>query len=79
MQNKSDKAESARVTLQSQFDKAWSNTYVVEKNMLVTLEKKQGRALETSVKRLKKKWQTPTCNVYQITPYLISMMKYLES
>lgn len=41
--SKSDKAGSVGVTLRCQFDNLWSSTYGVEKNMLVTLEKKQSR------------------------------------
>lgn len=51
---KSDKAGSVGVTLRSQFDKRWSSTYRVEKNTLVTVEKKQNRGTRDFNKMTKK-------------------------
>lgn len=75
---KSDKAGPVGVTLRSQSDKPWSSTYGVEKNMLTTLEKSKVEAPQTSIKCLKKKWQTQMRHVYQITPLFNLHMRYLE-
>lgn len=75
---KSDKAGSVGVTLRSQFDKPWSSTYRVEKNMLVTLEKKRSRGTRDFNKMTKK--EVADTNALSVPNHSIFnlCMRYLE-
>ena len=66
------------VTLRSQFDKPWSSAYRVEKNMLVTLEKKQSRGTRDFNKMTKKDVADMNASCVPNHSIFNPCMRYLE-
>lgn len=66
------------VILRSQFDKPWSSTYGVEKNMPVTLEKKQSKGTRDFKKVLKKEVADAIASCVPTHSIFNLHMRYLE-